>query len=515
MKSGEFHLESPPMSQKKSVQLDSTPLTPLITRNLLIVLITIEFGTYFQYYSNSVVNNILKLGQLWFKSSFLLHYGYGLREIDIHLLWSFSSGALQIGAIFGAMLVRYLAETWGRRKSLMGSGLLSSFGTGLAVIGYYVNCFEIFILGRFVIGISLSIGTGVSSMFINEIAPIRYRGACGAVQQLFIGFGNFTSLVLTLPQILGKKHTWIIAVGVPIVCGIVQIIILYFTYDTPRYLILTKNKRDKGTKAIKFYRGRTYTNSTLKTIEHEMEKFADEENVSWKDFWTNVSLRRPLIIALVVTFGVQSSGIGPIMAYSKQMFTDAGLDSMTAQVATVGIGCCTFLSPLLAMFLVEKAGRKKLYLGGLSTCFVAMTLFVICAEISLRYKNRVTQLSTIPCMYVYQMGFSIASSIVWIVPAELFPQYARSNAMTIILFFLWVFQAVTILAYLPFKDAVGVSFSFIPFLICIAGTILYLIFYMPETRGKSVDEISEMFMNNVNNKECKFAEEEEEFETHS
>lgn len=476
------------MSRKKSEVINE----PLITKNLIVVLLAVGFGTSFQYYNNSVVNNIVLLAQTWFNGSFHEHYGWSLKPSDVSILWSFSSAALQIGAIFGSLMVYCLSEGLGRRKSLMITGCTSSVGTAMAVIAFYSNYLELFIVGRFVIGLSLGAGIGISSMFINEIAPIRYRGACGSVQQLFVGFGNLLSLVVTLPYIWGSKNLWILAIGAPIVAGITQVITLTFCQDSPRYLIMTKNLRESGLKAIKFYRGESYCRSTLKTIEYEME-ISDDERTHVSDLWRYAKFWKPLSISLVIIFGVQFSGIGPVMAYSKQMFSDAGLDDITAQVATVGIGCCTFLSPFLTMILVEKAGRKKILLGGLTTCFVAMTMFVICAEISSRYGFRLAQLGSIPCMYVYQIGFSLASSIVWIVPAELFPQSARSPAMTVITFFMWVFQAVTVLAYLPFKDAVGVSYSFLPFLICIFVTVSYLACYMPETRGKSVEEIVRLF----------------------
>lgn len=251
----------------------ATSATPAgsVTCSLVIVILSVCFGSNFQFYSNSVISNIAGLGQQYMNQSFYLHYGRYVSESAMSLLWSFSSAALQIGSLIGAMITRLLADRYGRRKALMILSVAAAVGSTLDGLAKLANSLEMFILGRVLMGVSLGGGLPLASMFISEISPVRYRGACGSCQQLFIGLGNFVSYVLTLKEVWGNEWGWPIAVSVPPFLGAVtQFFVLFlYAHDSPRGLVLSQKDSHAGLEAIKFYQGRRGSADILDEIDRK------------------------------------------------------------------------------------------------------------------------------------------------------------------------------------------------------------------------------------------------------
>ncbi len=349
------------------------------------------------------------------------------------------------------------------------------------------------------------LGTGLGSVFVSELAPAKYRGACGSVQQVFLGLGNLLSQIFTLWFLLGRENLWPIAVAFPLVPGLLLLITLLFSPESPRFLFLSRENQEASRKSIEFYQGLDRVRVVFTDLQNEMEALsATGKQIGMIGLFSQRQTLIPLLLSLLINFGVQMSGIGAVMAYSEGMFADAGLSTHTAELATVGIGVANFLSPLLTMFLVEKKGRKPLLLAGYLICLLCLAL------LSLFDAGHGTpghgsstghgwgwgqwaSYATMPCLYIFQVGFAISSSISWIAPAELFPQNARSSALTVVIFSRWLLQCFTVLLYPPFKDLVGVPWSFVPFIVCVVLSGVLLMIFLPETKGKTFREIAMLF----------------------
>lgn len=187
------------------------------------------------------------------------------------------------------------------------------------------------------------------------------------------------------------------------------------------------------------------------------------------------------------------SGVSAVLAYSKTMFINAGLNDETAQYASLGIGIVNCVTPFLTMFLVERAGRKLILLVGLTICDASLVALTVCNFGSNQYSWPGAATGAIPCLYIFQVGFALSNSIALIAPAELFPQEARASAMTVTFCFLWALQSLCVLGYLPFSEAVGVAYSYLPFMACVTVAIVLLIIFMPETKGMTVEQVAAMF----------------------
>ncbi|KAL1235102.1 Glucose transporter type [Trichinella spiralis] len=212
-----------------------------------------------------------------------------------------------------------------------------------------------------------------------------------------------------------------------------------------------------------------------------------------KQLLTQRQYSRPLLISVLIAFGVQFSGIAAVLAFSKTMFVAAGLSAATAKYASVGLGLCSVLTPVISTALIERVGRKVILLSGLAVTASSLVFLMVCVEVGLQLDSYPARVATVPCLFLFQVGFALTSSIIWIVVSELFPQSVRSVAVAVVSFLFFTFQMVVVLAYLPFKEAVGLSCSYFPFLISELLVMALLYKLLPETKGKSIEEITAFF----------------------
>ncbi|KRZ03142.1 Solute carrier family 2, facilitated glucose transporter member 1, partial [Trichinella zimbabwensis] len=484
-----------------SIVAETMPMLK-VKLNLLITVCAVGLGAQFQFYSNSVINNVAVELQQWINESYMAHYGVSLVGSEMTVLWSLTSAALQIGAVVGALLTRLIAERLGRRGGLITTGFMCSLGSALTVVAKFVNAFELFIVGRLLLGISLGGSLGLASMFVSELAPVQYRGMCGSMLQIMLGIGSTLSLVATLPEVFGSERLWPVAMGVPLVTSLLQVMIVWHGEESPRFLFLTRKDELAARKSLSYYRKQMSVELQIRQIEKEVVTDTELRNGHGsaepsllKQLLTQPQYSRPLLISILIAFGVQFSGIAAVLAFSKTMFVAAGLSAATAKYASVGLGLCSVLTPVISTALIERVGRKVILLSGLALTAVSLVLLMVCVEVGLQLDSYPARVATVPCLFLFQVGFALTSSIIWIVVSELFPQSVRSVAVAVVSFLFFTFQMVVVLAYLPFKEAVGLSCSYLPFVISELLVMALLYKLLPETKGKSIEEISAYFAN--------------------
>jgi len=240
-------------------------------------------------------------------------------------------------------------------------------------------------------------------------------------------------------------------------------------------------------KSLEFYRGKSVASEAIKALEKERDEANNSEKLTFIQVFTRKTFRSRLFMTFMLMFAVQFTGTGPVMSYSTPIFVDAGLDLQSAQLAGIGIGLFNIAFPFVVVVLVERLGRRFMYLGGIAISVFCLLMLTLCIQFGNQFKIYGLLLASIPFLYLYQAGYSMASSVSWIMPSEMFPSNARSYAVALQVFSYWFNQAVTLLCYLPFKDAVGVPLSMVPFLV--VGTLCFIFFYiyLPETKGKSAE----------------------------
>nr|CAD7198335.1 unnamed protein product [Timema douglasi] len=213
--------------------------------------------------------------------------------------------------------------------------------------------------------------------------------------------------------------------------------------------------------------------------------------VTLKDMFMNSMLRIPLFIAMMVMICQQLSGINAVMFFSTKIFKMAKLDDMDAQYATLGMGSINVLMTVVSLVLVERAGRKTLLLIGFSGMCLTCVLLTIC----LAYVNSaawVSHFSIFLVIFFVVMFATGPGSIPWFLVSELFNQSARPAATSLAVAVNWTANFIVGIAFLPLQEALG-GHVFIIFSVLLALFVVFVYRKVPETKNKTMEEITAMF----------------------
>ena len=187
-------------------------------------------------------------------------------------------------------------------------------------------------IGRFLIGISCGLYTGLSPLYINEISPINIRGAIGTVNQLAVTSGILTSMILGLGKVLGGRNSWPVMLALTIVPSILQCVILPFMPESPRYLILSKKNLKEGREALEKLRNNKEVHSEMEELQNEesMTSSVDGSYSIWQ-LLTSSKLRLSLFVCICLHLSQQLSGIVAIFYYSTSFFEGGGITGENSQ----------------------------------------------------------------------------------------------------------------------------------------------------------------------------------------
>ncbi|KAM6223159.1 solute carrier family 2, facilitated glucose transporter member 2 [Rhynchocyon petersi] len=326
-------------------------------------------------------------------------------------------------------------------------------------------------------------------MYIGEIAPTSLRGALGTFHQLAIVTGILVSQIVGLEFILGTHDRWHIMLGLSAVRAVLQFLLLFFCPESPRYLYINLEKEDDAKKSLKRLRGCDDVSRDITEIKKEKDEASSEKKVTVKQLFTYSNYRQAILVALMLHMAQQFSGINGIFYYSTDIFREAGIKKPV--YATIGVGFVNLIFTIVSVFLVEKAGRRSLFLFGMS----GMLLCAIFMSVGLVFLDKLAWMSYVSmvAIFLFVSFFEIGPGpIPWFMVAELFSQGSRPNALAIAAFSNWFCN---FLIAVLFQYIVGFCGPYVFFLFAgvIMGFTLFIYFKVPETKGKSFEEIAAHF----------------------
>ncbi|XP_041983888.1 solute carrier family 2, facilitated glucose transporter member 1-like [Aricia agestis] len=409
-------------------------------------------------------------------------------------VWSIVVSIYCVGGMLGGVITGVVADRFGRKSGLLLNNILVFLGAALEAGARYVNSSEMLILGRFLIGINNGLNAGLAPMYLAEISPVSLRGSIGTVYQLVITMSILLSQVLGLKSILGTETGWPILLAITIVPALVQCCTLPLCPESPKFLLLNRGAELKAQRALTWLRGDVSVHGEMEEMHQEAEKGKVSKKVTLRELFGNRSLRQPLIIAMTVMAAQQLSGINATMFFSTDIFTQAGLDEAQSQYATLGMGTVNVVMTVISLLLVERAGRKTLLLAG----FGGMLL----TTIGLIVANSYTHVWWVPFVCValvllFVVMFAVGpGSIPWFLVNELFNQAARPAAAATAVTVNWTANFLVGLSFLPLTRVLGM-YTFCIFAALQAIFILFILKKVPETKNKTVDEITAMFRQNL------------------
>ncbi|CAH0751830.1 unnamed protein product [Diatraea saccharalis] len=407
------------------------------------------------------------------------------------LIFSVIVSIFAVGGMIGCPLASWLVEKLGRKKALMINAIIGVAGAILMGFSKAASSVEMLIIGRFVIGINCGFATTASPTYVSEVAPLRLRGAFGTVNQLAVAFGMVGAQILGIDVILGSDEGWSWLLGIAIIPSAVQCVMLPFAPESPRFLLLAVHDEQQARIALTKIRGTTEINDEINDMHVEDHAAKQEQKFSILDLFRIDSLRKPLVIGVVMHLSQQFGGINAVLYYSGTIFVYAGLEEKDARLTTIGVGSVLFVMALVSIPLIDRLGRRTLQLCGLA----GMTVFSVLMTVAFfTYENNTTMsIFAVIFTFLYVAFFGVGpSSIPWMILSELFGQGARSAAVSVGALVNWFANFVVGLTFIPMSEGLG-NYVFLPYTALLILFFIFTYFKLPETKNKTIEEVTALF----------------------
>lgn len=413
---------------------------------------------------------------------------FDLSKIEVG--WAVSS--LIIGCIIGAAMSGLLSDRFGRKRVLITAAILfiiSSIGSAIP------ETFSGFIIARIIGGIGIGITSNLCPLYNAEIAPAKYRGRLVALNQLAIVTGIFLTYFVNLwisgsgDEAWGIASAWRYMFGVGAVPGVLFLALLFFVPESPRWLI----KQGRPAEALPILL-RIHGEELAKKEVVDIKQSFEQESGSIRQLFSP-GLRIALIVGVGLAVLQQITGINAVMYYAPEIFKATGAGTNASLVQTILVGFINFLFTIVALWLIDKVGRKALLLVGSAS--MAICLLVI--GVAFQTGNTAGPLVLI-FILIYVASFAISlGPVVWVIMSEIFPNRIRGKATAIAAMTLWAADYVVSQSFPPLLSSAGPATTF-----WIYGSMSLLTFFftwriVPETKGKSLEEIESLWSSKEEN----------------
>jgi len=398
---------------------------------------------------------------------------------ELQLGWGVSS--ILVGAIIGAFGTGSLTEKYGRRSLLISVALffaISCAGMALA------KSQSVFIAFRVLGGLAVGAVSVLSPMYVAEVAPPRIRGTLVTIYQMAITFGILVSYLVNYAlHDVDNNWRWMFATG--LIPSLVFFIGLLFIPESPRWLVKAGFK-EKARLILDRIGGESFATSELKEIELSLKDAGPGGGL--KALFAR-KYRKVIVLGLLLSVLVQVSGINTVVDYAPKILMTAGLEIKNALLQTSLIGLVNFTFTFIAVWLIDKLGRKTFYTIGSSG--MAVTLLMIAAA----FHFEMNPIFTTICIMLFIAFFaSCIGPAFWTMVSEMFPNRIRGQAVAMASFTQWVFNFLVVLFFPYVLDALGGSMTFLFLAVMAAIQLLVAQVYMKETKGKSLEEIESLWV---------------------
>jgi SP family xylose:H+ symportor-like MFS transporter len=423
-----------------------------------------------------------------------------LPETAANSLLGFTVSSALIGCIVGGMIGGWMALAFGRKNTLITAAIMfaiSALGSGFPEIGFEpfgsnVQGYLIpFIIYRIIGGIGVGLASMLSPMYIAETSPAEKRGALVSWNQFAIIFGML--LVYFVNFFIAKQGSpnWLNSIGwrwmfiSELVPAILFLLLLFFIPESPRWLVI-KGKNEKALKVLSFIRQPEVAKKELQEIRTSIE---DKSSNGLLSFGIGI-----IVIGVFLSVFQQFVGINVVLYYAPEIFKNMGAQTDAALLQTIIVGVINLAFTVLAIFTVDKWGRKPLQIIG--AYGMAVSMFTLGATF---YFNKMGMLSLI-AMLAYVASFAMSwGPIVWVLLSEIFPNKIRGKAMAIAVAAQWIANYLVSWTFPIMDKSTALNSIFnhaFPYWIYGFISVLAALFmakYVPETKGKTLEEMEKIF----------------------
>jgi len=379
------------------------------------------------------------------------------------------------GTVIGALTGNWPCERWGRKKVLIAIGVLyltSAVGSALAPDPYS------FSFWRFIGGLGVGISSIAAPAWISEVSPPAYRGRLVVLYQFQIVFGILVAFFSNFALATWLHLDWRWMLGAEAIPALAYLLLVTRVPESPRWLMLRRNGEAEA-RRILAVADPTSVDRTVREIRHGQAEFTQDRLFARAYAW-------PILLAFLVAAFNQLSGINFIIYFAPRIFALAGLDASAALFSTAGIGVVNLVFTLLGMYLIDRAGRKTLLLIG------SIGYILSLAAVTWAFATEASGVVVVGFVFLFIASHAVGQgAVIWVFIAEIFPNNVRTKGQSLGSGTHWVFAA-TITLLMPwllgtFRPA-GI-FGF--FTLMMVLQLLFVLFLMPETKGRSLEVLAE------------------------
>ncbi len=409
-------------------------------------------------------------------------------EQDFQRLWQLDSfwhgwcmSSALWGTVIGALLGGWPTERYGRRKTLLWVGalyLVSAVGSGIAPDKWF------FMVSRFIGGLGIGVATVAAPLYISEISPAQSRGRLAGMFQFNIVFGILVAFVsnFLLRKYMDPGTAWRWMLGVEAFPAAIYSILCFTLPESPRWLIVHGGQRERGKEVFRQINP-AMPEGDLEALVASVAASAGDKAQSARFFTRR--LRVPIMLAFLIAFFNQLSGINAVLYFAQRIFEWTGLGEQAAMLQSVGIGVTNLIFTYVGLWLIDKLGRRTLlyigsvgYILSLGACAVAFHL----------ESYRIVPF----CIFAFIASHAIGQgAVIWVFISEIFPNRHRAAGQALGCFTHWFFAASLTLAFPRMAEALHPASIFGFFCFMMVLQLIWVRTMVPETKGVPLEEMQQ------------------------
>ena len=405
-------------------------------------------------------------------------------EKTIQTLWVLSPklhgiamGSALYGTVVGSLIGGWPADKFGRKATLLWIGVLyfvGAVGSGLA------PNVTAFIAARVIGGLGIGISTVVAPMYISEIAPPKHRGRLAGMFQFNIVFGILVAYVSNALLAGVGDNAWRWMLGVAAFPSLLYALFCIGLPESPRWLLSRKGDRAAALQVLQ----RAQPEVSVAEIAAEADEIAaaSSEKASSGRFWTR-RLQKPILLAILIAFFNQMSGINAILYFAPRIFELTGLGAKAALLQSVGIGITNLIFTFIGLWLIDRLGRRTLlYIGSFG--YIASLGLVAWAFFTQHF-------SIVPaCIFAFIAAHAVGQgAVIWVFISEIFPNRQRAEGQTLGSFTHWIFAALLTTFFPTMVAAFPPGYVFAFFTGMMVLQLIWVKTMVPETKGVPLEQI--------------------------
>jgi SP family galactose:H+ symporter-like MFS transporter len=400
------------------------------------------------------------------------------------------------GAVLGTLISGFLSARFGRRKAILVSAAIFVAG---ALACATAPSEHVLIAARLVLGVAVGVASFTAPLYLSEISPQTVRGSMISMYQLMITLGILIAFLsdtwlASYATIDGERGGhWRVMLGMIALPAAIMFCGVFLLPESPRWLFL-KGFQER---AIEVFRRMKLDESEIDREVQEIRESLRVRRNGFALFKTNPNFRRAIGLGIGLQIVQQLTGINVIMYYAPRIFALAGFESTVEQMwGTVVIGLTMFLATFIAIAFVDKLGRKPIMYAGLVT--MGLALIAVGLLFDNLQKHPELGYSAIFALLIFIIGFAMsAGPIIWVLCSEIYPLAGRDLGVTCSTATNWIANAIVGQTFLSLVVVLGGGGTFLLYGALNALFIVYFIYFVPETKGVSLEKIERNLMSGL------------------